>query len=78
VNVNSQDSVFLVTGNDPDNQQFGSAFAIYSDKDANEYNGANVWSKTAYEQRQARHGEARLRGAAKPWEYPGIRSLRLY
>jgi hypothetical protein len=33
VSVNPENSVFLVTGSDPNNQQFGTAFAFYRDED---------------------------------------------
>src|SRR5215212_8321542 len=34
MSADPQDSVFLVTSSDPDNQQFGTAFALYSGEDA--------------------------------------------
>jgi S1-C subfamily serine protease len=38
-----QDSIFLVTSSDPDNHQFGTAFAFYSGEDANGHNEATYF-----------------------------------
>jgi hypothetical protein len=43
VSTDPEDSVFLVTSSDPDNQQFGTAFAFYSGEDANGHTEATYF-----------------------------------